>query len=143
MLCEQLVGSDAPFFVGNDGHSGAGKSTLAAAVTTDFSDPRDNHDRVTVIDGDDFYTGGSAVLWDGRTTAENVDQVINWQATERDSEVVPLTLAPTLARAAPLIVLQGTYSCRSEWALRWSKAEDYHFSRIMRPEHFDIVLDTA
>src|SRR5699024_7932578 len=67
----------APLFVGIDGCSGAGKSTLAEAVSKDLAE------QVTVIEGDDFYAGGSAETWDNRTTAEQVDRVINW-SRQRD-----------------------------------------------------------
>lgn len=58
-----------PLLVAIDGRSGAGKSTLAAAVIVEAA----------VIDGDDFYSGRSAVKWDGMTPAERVDHCMDWR----------------------------------------------------------------
>jgi cytidylate kinase len=52
------IGSDAsrPVLVAIDGGSGAGKSTLALEVGRRIG--------AAVIDGDDFYAGGTAAEWD-------------------------------------------------------------------------------
>ncbi|ANY06854.1 uridine kinase family protein [Pseudonocardia sp. HH130630-07] len=120
-----------PLFVGIDGRSGSGKSTLTARVAREFGGP------VTVIEGDDFYGGGSAATWDRRTTAERVDLVLDWRRQHDvltrlradgaagwrafdwdsegwDGEVAPLAAATTTVRIAPLVVLEGAYSCRPE-----------------------------
>lgn len=124
-------------FVGIDGRSGAGKSILAETVSQNFVEAGDGADWVTVIEGDDFYGGGSAEMWDQRAASERVDLVIDWRtqrdvldrlrrhgvaewhgfdwdAEDWDSEIVPLAAAPTTARAAPVVVLEGAYSCRPE-----------------------------
>lgn len=60
-----------PLLVAIDGRSGAGKSILAAAVIAELE--------AAVIDGDDFYSGGSAVKWDAMTPAERVDHCMDWR----------------------------------------------------------------
>lgn len=128
-----LAARSAPVVAGIDGRSGCGKSMLAAAVAAELARP----DReVTVIDGDDFYAGGSATQWDARTAAENAERVIDWRGQRRvlgelgragvaswdpfhwgaegwDGESVPLAPRRTV-RAAPVIILDGAYSCRPE-----------------------------
>ena len=136
-LCDRIATEHGPLFVGIDGRSGAGKSTLTTAVRKHLAETLDHADRATVIDGDDFYAGGSAAVWDRRTPADNTDRVINWRgqrdvlealrrsgvarwhpfdwnAADWDCDVVPPAAAPTVARAAPVVVLEGVYSCRPE-----------------------------
>jgi para-aminobenzoate synthetase len=136
-LRERLAAGDDPLFVGIDGRSGVGKSTLAAVVSKDLAEPRGGAGQVTVIDGDDFYAGGSAEAWDRWLAAEKADRVIDWRrqrdvlealrrvglaawhpfdwdAEDWDSNIVPLAPVPTVARAAPVVVLEGAYSCRPE-----------------------------
>nr|WP_145983110.1 hypothetical protein [Pseudonocardia sp. AL041005-10] len=136
-LRQALSAGRGPVVVGVDGRSGAGKSTLTAQVVEALVRPADGVDRVTVIEGDDFYGGGSADAWDARTAPERVDLVTDWrcqrdvlerlrvdgvarwQGFDWDSEhwdaaVAPLTASTTTAVAAPLIVLEGAYSCRPE-----------------------------
>ncbi len=38
---------------------------------------------MTVIEGDQFYTGGTARSWDRRSPAENADQVFDWRRQRR------------------------------------------------------------
>jgi uridine kinase len=121
-----------PIVVGLDGRSGAGKSTLAAALRgTDVAT------RVTVIDGDDFYAGGSAAAWDARSAEQKADRVIDWrrqrevlltlragriaswrpfdwEADDWDTKAVPLCDESMVAEATPVVVLEGAYSCRPE-----------------------------
>jgi uridine kinase len=126
-----------PLFVGIDGRSGGGKSTLAAAVSNILGGPGRDAGPVTVIEGDQFYAGGSAEVWDRQTVAERADRVIDWrrqrdvleqlrkrgvaewhpfdwEADDWDSDDVPLAPEPVTAREAPVIVLEGAYSCRPE-----------------------------
>jgi hypothetical protein len=90
-----------------------------------------------VIEGDTFYAGGSAEAWDRLAPAEKADRVIDWRrqravleqlhrsgvaqwqsfdwdADDWDSETIPLVPIPTVARAAPVVILEGAYSCRPE-----------------------------
>lgn len=124
-------------FVGIDGRSGAGKSTLAAAVCTSLTDARRVDDVVTVVEGDQFYAGGSAESWDRRTSAMKASRVIDWrrqhavlaqlrhrgvatwypfdwEADDWDSDIVPLAREPVVASAGSLVILEGAYSCRPE-----------------------------
>lgn len=136
-LREAIDVGDEPVFVGIDGRSGAGKSTLAAAVSSGLTRASGDADVVTVIDGDDFYAGGSARAWDARTPAEQAARVIDWRrqrgvleqlrqrgvaewypfdwgAEDWDCDVVPLVREPTVARAVSVLILDGAYSCRPE-----------------------------
>ena len=51
-----------PILVAIDGGSGAGKSTFARRVGDELG--------AAVIDGDDFYAGGTAEEWDAMSAAE-------------------------------------------------------------------------
>lgn len=136
-LRQQLAVGQRPLFVGIDGRSGAGKSTAAARVSQAFAEPGDATGRVTVIEGDDFYSGGSADTWDRRTASEKTALVIDWRrqrdvlkrlrrdgvaewqsfdwdAEDWDSDSVPLSATPTIARTAAVVLLEGAYSCRPE-----------------------------
>lgn len=127
----EFVDRGNPLFVGLDGRSGTGKSTAAAALVRRLGSV------ATVIDGDDFYAGGSAATWDGRTTAQKVAQVIDWhrqrvvlqdlhergaavwhpfdwESPDWDSDQSPLSIEPIHAVATPVVVLEGAYSCRPE-----------------------------
>lgn len=134
-LRAELAGRPSPLFVGIDGRSGSGKSTLAAALAGLLDG--DAGAGVCVIEGDEFYGGGSATTWDTRTVSENVDRVIewrrqravlealrddgeawwrpfDWESDDWDADEVPLANQSTGASAAPVVVLEGAYSCRPE-----------------------------
>lgn len=128
---------DHPRVVGLDGRSGCGKSTLAVAVATGLAATGQGAGSVTVVEGDQFYAGGSAETWDRRDAAEKADRVIDWRR-QRDilerlragrvaawhpfdweaegwaSDAVPLAATRVVARPAPVILLEGAYSCRPE-----------------------------
>lgn len=130
----QLSTDGGPQFVGIDGRSGAGKSTLAGVVASGL----DASGRaVLVIDGDDFYAGGSARTWDRRTAAQQVERVIDWRrqrqvleslrehgkatwypfdwdATDWDAEPPPFSTVPIHTRVGEVVILEGAYSCRPE-----------------------------
>jgi uridine kinase len=121
-------------FVALDGRSGAGKSTLAAAVADAC---RSRGITVTVIEGDDFYAGGTAERWDQRSPAEKADQVIDWRRQHRvlddlrlrgsaswhpfdweapdwNSDRVPLRSTPNSMTSTDVVILEGAYSARPE-----------------------------
>jgi uridine kinase len=121
-------------FVGLDGRSGSGKSTLAQVVADVFVGRGES---VTVIEGDQFYGGGSGATWDARTTSEKVDRVIDWRrqrdvleklhqpghaewaqfdwhADDWDSAEVPLSDETLSASAGAVVILEGAYSCRPQ-----------------------------
>ena len=128
-------------FVGLDGRSGAGKSTLALSLSAHLARGARGAlgavGAVTVIEGDDFYAGGSAATWDRRSIVERADRVIDWrrqravleqlrnhgmaewrafdwEADDWDSDVIPLAESPTRARTGPVVLLEGAYACRPE-----------------------------
>lgn len=132
----RLADGGSPLFVGLDGRSGTGKSTLAAALVADLAAGPDPV-RVLVIEGDDFYAGGTASRWDRRTPAEKADHVIDWQRQRAvladlrawgttawfpfdwddpywDQDPPPCADHPTVVELAPVVVLEGAYSCRPE-----------------------------
>ena len=135
-LLREISDRGRPLFVGLDGRSGAGKSTLAEAITARLeAEPNDL--RVTVIDGDQFYAGGTAESWDRQSPSEKAARVIDWRRQRRvlqqlrdsgvaewhpfdweaedwDREPVPLASQPICARAGSIVLLEGAYSCRPE-----------------------------
>jgi uridine kinase len=122
-----LADRAAPLVVALDGRSGAGKSTIAPLVATEVGG--------VVVDGDDFYAGGSGEMWDAMTAAEKVDHVIDWrrqrpllEALRRGESVgyhpydwddeANDGAAPhqVHVESAPVIILDGVYSARPELA---------------------------
>jgi uridine kinase len=126
-----------PLFVGLDGRSGAGKSTLAETIAAWFEKAGPRGHEVTVIEGDQFYAGGSAESWDRRPPSEKADKVIDWQrqgrvllqlrdhgaaewhpfdwnAPDWDTEKVPLDRQPIRGSTGSIVLLEGAYSCRPE-----------------------------
>lgn len=127
----------SPYIVAIDGRSGAGKSTLAAWVARTLDPPPPAEPTVTVIEGDEFYAGGTARRWDARTPAERASQVIDWRrqrevlealrtqghaewhafdwdADDWDADIVPFRSEPTRCTASPVVLLEGAYSARPE-----------------------------
>lgn len=128
--------TDGSAFVGLDGRSGVGKSTLAAATQQQLgsADPRLT---VTVIEGDQFYGGGSAATWDDRSAADKVAEAMDWRrqlavlealrstgtaewrsfdwdAADWDTPNSPLSAEISTCRATEVVILEGAYSCRPE-----------------------------
>jgi uridine kinase len=124
-------------FVALDGRSGSGKSTLAASVARMLDASQPGEPIVTVIDGDQFYAGGSAQRWDERSPRERASQVIDWRrqrevlqalratgraewypfdwdADDWDTDIVPLRREPLRCAITPVVVLEGAYSARPE-----------------------------
>jgi hypothetical protein len=60
-----------PSLVAIDGPSAAGKSRLTAEVASQLP--------AVVIDGDDFYAGGTAEEWDAMSPAEKAAHCIDWR----------------------------------------------------------------
>jgi uridine kinase len=115
-----------PILVALDGRSAAGKSTLAALVAQLVG--------AVVIDGDGFYSGGTASTWDAMSAAEKAGHCIDWRRQRPvletlargetahwhpyDWEADDGSLAQTLivCEPAPVIILDGVYSGRPELA---------------------------
>jgi uridine kinase len=126
VLCERITSlrkARTPVLVALDGRSGAGKSTLAARVGARVG--------ALVIDGDDFYRGGTDATWDGLGPAEKIDLVIDWErqrsllAQLRRGEAVTWQPydwdaddgrlgAPVAAGPAAVVILNGADSARPE-----------------------------
>jgi uridine kinase len=113
-----------PVLVALDGRSGVGKSTLARRVAHGID--------ATVIEGDDFYAGGTAEQWDAMSPAERADRCIDWRrqrpvlaalGTGQTATWQPYDWAndgglasPVSAQPTSVIILEGAYSARPELA---------------------------
>jgi uridine kinase len=136
VLLARLADEGGPVLAGFDGRSGVGKSTLAATVAALLAE-RPAPVRSLVIEGDGFSTGGTAARWDRRTAAEKADQVIDWrrqhavldglrrwgmadwhpfdwEADDWDQDPPPHTDVAISVEVAPIVILEGAYSCRPE-----------------------------
>ena len=122
-------------FVAIDGRSGSGKSTLAAALSAVLLARYDL--TCAVIEGDQFYAGGTPEEWDQRTPSEKADLVIDWrrqsevlkqlrnngaaswlpfdwEASDWYSDNPPLANTPVTCEVSDVVVLEGAYSSRPE-----------------------------
>ena len=115
-----------PTLVALDGRSAAGKSNLAAAVAPLVG--------AVVIDGDDFYSGGTAETWDAMSAAEKAGHCIDWQRQHSVLEKLArgeaaswrpydweaddgsLSERTVTCDPAPVVILDGAYSARPELA---------------------------
>jgi para-aminobenzoate synthetase len=124
MIRDLLRVKDGPVLVAIDGRSGSGKSTLAREVV--------RRSGGVVIEGDDFYSGGSGEAWLRQPVDVRMSKCIDWRRLRR--EVLEPLLAGRAASWRPfdfakgvglaervmtrepvgLIVLDGAYSARPE-----------------------------
>ncbi len=118
---------DRPMLVALDGRSGAGKSTLSVAVAEQLCD-------CAIIEGDQFYNGGTGDEWDQRSAEENASNAFDWcrqrpalealrlgqtaSWLEYDWETFDgnLRTEPTTSAPAAVVILEGVYSARPELA---------------------------
>ncbi len=116
-----------PLIVALDGRSGVGKSTLAAEVAEKLDD-------CVIVEGDEFYSGGTNEEWDLRSAEEKVARGIDWHRQRsvledlRRGESVRwfgfdwdafdgrLATEATTTRPATVVILEGAYSARPELA---------------------------
>jgi uridine kinase len=116
--------SERPLIVAIDGRSGSGKSTLAAALSGTLD--------AAVIEGDDFYAGGTVLRADSPASRATV--CIDWKRQRPvlqalragqeaqwhpfDWDAFDGSLGATAIRLGPraVIILEGTYSARPELA---------------------------
>ncbi|MEM8904756.1 MAG: hypothetical protein AAGA17_21715 [Actinomycetota bacterium] len=116
----------AVMVVALDGRSGAGKSTLAARLAEVVD--------AAVIEGDDFYAGGTEAAWRAMTPAERAAHCIDWRRQRPVLEALragrPASWYPfdweafdgrlvseaVAADPTPVVVLEGVYSARPELA---------------------------
>jgi uridine kinase len=120
------AGRKKPLLVALDGRSGVGKSTMAQAIAQELGG--------IVVIGDDFFAGGPDSEWDERSAEAKVADCIDWRRLRKEA------LEPLLAglpaswhpfnfisgfglseelihrKPAPIIILDGAYSCRPELA---------------------------
>jgi uridine kinase len=153
VLCQRITSlqraTRTPVLVALDGRSGAGKSTVAALVAAQLG--------ALVIDGDDFYRGGSDAYWDALGPAEKMDLVIDWerqrslleqlrrgeaatwQPYDWDADDGRLG-APVTAGPAGVVLLDGAYSARPELSDLYSQRvlltvpRDVRRARLLRRE---------
>lgn len=115
-----------PLIVAIDGRSGAGKSALAGALAAELG--------AAVIDGDDFYSGGTAGQWEAMIPAERAEHCIDWRRQRSVLEALAqgeeatwhpydwetddgrLSDRSCTCRPARVVILEGAYSARPELA---------------------------
>ena len=138
-LAQASAGQTTPVFVALDGRGGCGKSTIARLVADTLNTGGSGDGIVTVIEGDQFFGGGSLASWDERSIDDRVDRLIDWrrertllqslkdtgfgkwypfdwESEEWDSDRVPLKSVPERCVATPVVILEGVYSSRPELA---------------------------
>lgn len=121
-LAARAGGLDRPFTIALDGRSAAGKTTLAARLAESLD--------ATVIEGDDFYAGGTEVR--AAKPADLVAACIDWpqqrlvletlragreaawHAFDWESFDGRVCTQLTLKAARPFVILEGVYSARPE-----------------------------
>lgn len=124
LVRESVADAARPFVVAIDGRSGAGKSTLAGALAGLLD--------AAVIDGDDFYAGGTGLRHDdpAKRAAACIDwtrqrAVLDalragrdgvWRAFDWDAFDGSLCVEPTVVAPSPIVILEGVYAARPELA---------------------------
>lgn len=126
LLAKLALGRATPLLAALDGRSAVGKSTLASRVAAETG--------AAVIDGDDFYSGGTGAEWDAMTPAQKAAHCIDWRRQRPVLEALSagrpaiwqpydwhadddrLLEAPTQCEPAPIVILEGVYSARPELA---------------------------
>jgi uridine kinase len=117
---------ETSLFIALDGRSGTGKSTFAKSMAQKLG--------AAVIDGDDFYTGGTLTEWAKRTPQEKAKLVIDWKRI-RNEALLPLkegrtaswhpfnwetfeglAKEPITLTPSKIVILDGAYSARPELA---------------------------
>jgi uridine kinase len=82
----RLTNRRTPVLVAFDGRSGSGRSMLAARVAARVG--------ATVVEGDEFFAGGTDLEWAMQTAEEKVDGCIDWRRLRAEA------LEPLLAGRA-------------------------------------------
>lgn len=112
----------SPFIVAIDGRSGVGKSTMARALAERLD--------ACVIEGDDFYAGGSELRSDSAasraaacidwTRQRSVLEALaagreaRWRAFDWEAFDGRLCDEPTKREPRPIVILEGVYAARPE-----------------------------
>ena len=116
----------APVVVAVDGRSGTGKSTLSAWIAERVG--------ATLVDQDDFYSGGNIDDWRRLSPPDKADRVIDWRRV-RAEVLLPLRAGmqaswypfdwtameglapePIIAHPSDIVIVDGAYSSRPELA---------------------------
>jgi len=123
-LAARAEGLARPLIVALDGRSAVGKTTLAAALGERLG--------AAVIEGDDFYAGGTGVR--AEAPAALVAACIDWQRQRHVLEALRageeaawhafdweafdggLCAEATVKAPAPIVILEGVYAARPELA---------------------------
>jgi uridine kinase len=116
--------TDRPYLIALDGRSGVGKSTLAALIADNVG--------AAIIDGDDFFAGGTAVRSDtpALRAADCIDwthqravldvlrqgRAARWRAFDWDAFDGRLKSSVTELSPRSVVILEGVYSARPELA---------------------------
>ncbi len=124
LIADRAGDRSPPFVVALDGRSGVGKSTLARALC--------EHLDAALIEGDDFYAGGTQVRQDPAASraaacidwtrqrmvlgAIRAGQEIAWRAFDWDSFDGRLCDVPKVIAPRPLVIIEGVYAARPELA---------------------------
>ena len=120
----QLEGHTGPLLVALDGRSGVGKTTLSKKLADKLG--------AVLIDGDDFYSGGSNKQWSEMSPKDRAERCIDWRRM-RTEALEPLVagkktvyhpfnwdtwydLSDKIIKLQParVIILDGAYSARPE-----------------------------
>lgn len=122
LILQAARNTSGPLVVAIDGRSGTGKSTLAEALAERLG--------ATVIEGDDFYSGGTGI--EGDPPQSRAARCIDWKAQRRvltalragqaaryhafdwDAFDGSLVTEATEVDPAPILILEGAYSARPE-----------------------------
>ena len=125
------LAEDRPLVVAVDGRSGTGKSTLVAEIAL--------HLAATVVEGDDFYRGGSLATWRAMSPARRAATCVEWRRQRPvlsalreghratwdvfdwahpawDADEPPVLPDAGAAEPAPVCILEGVYAARPELA---------------------------
>lgn len=122
----EAAAQQAIMLVAVDGRSGVGKSTLAASLL--------KHVDAVVVEGDDFYAGGTVEEWLEMTPSGRAAHCMDWRRQRPVLRELSLGNAATWypfdwdafdgrlstvekrAVSAPVVILEGVYSARPELA---------------------------
>jgi uridine kinase len=122
LILQAARAQSGPLVVAIDGRSGTGKSTLAVALAERLG--------ATVIEGDDFYAGGTGI--EGDPPESRAARCTDWKAQRRVLEALrrgeraiyhafdwdafdgSLQAKESEVAPAPIILLEGVYAARPE-----------------------------
>lgn len=126
VVSEQLDSLPETAIVVIDGRSGAGKSTLAEGLAERLD--------ATLVEGDDFYAGGTLAQWQAMTPAQRAEHCFDWRRlrsvlqslrTGMPAVYQPFDWAafdgslvdePVVLVPQDIVVVDGVYSGRPELA---------------------------